>query len=285
MPRSLVFPVRLADELPLHQAGGRQLHAMFLQLVQRVAPEIAEHFHDKTLWPRPFTLSPLFGDEEQASRRESHHAPWRPRDAFRRGHRCWFRVTSFGKEDIFPLLAERMLQDSLSSRLGPVRLEHEGILATQRSGHPWAGGSAWLPLIDETVHLSEIRLQIVSPTTFRQSRGEGYPQLELPLPLPELLFQTPLQAWEAFGALPPPDNLKEMIQTYVEIDFHRIRTEQVALFQRNIRGFLGELTLRIHKEAPPEAVHGINVLAELLFYTGTGYKTTMGMGMIRRIYR
>jgi len=48
-------------------------------------------------------------------------------------------------------------------------------------------------------------------------------------------------------------------------------------------GFVGKCTFRLKGHPSSDIIKALNTLADFAFYSGTGMKTTMGMGLTRRI--
>ena len=65
--------------------------------------------------------------------------------------------------------------------------------------------------------------------------------------------------------------------------FVNIKTEILADSRSKFIGVVGEVTYRILGDVEPLVIKQINALADFSLYCGLGRKTTMGMGMTRRI--
>jgi CRISPR-associated endoribonuclease Cas6 len=114
------------------------------------------------------------------------------------------------------------------------------------------------------------------------------------VPLPELVFLNLLRRWEDIA---PPALLglleKERLERYLQEDGviivdYNLKAHHVHLTTHEQRGFIGTCTyqLRGHDEKPGADTsltlrQQIYLLAQLAFYTGIGYKTSMGLGQSR----
>ena len=247
---------------------GHQVHAAFLALISEVDPDLAEELHAADVQYRPFTTSPLKGGK----RVKADHLLLSPNQA------CSLRLTALAPH-IYRRLAEHLLmsQRPPTLRLGKADLLIAELIGTPGSS-PWAGYTGWGELLERAPAAETIILQFASPTAFR--RGD----LDLPLPLPELVFGGYLSKWQAFSPIPLDQTLfeKEFFTRHIGVKEHRIRTLPFHDGRVIVPGFVGQVTFLI-KGLPEELVRQINVLADFAFYAGTGRKTTHGMGMTRRI--
>lgn len=249
-------PYAVVVRFRAHRAGDalnaspEQIHAAFLGLVRRGDPALAHLLHAQHLGRRPFSLWPLGrpGQDGVLSLRLSVLAP-------ELLHRFWERWERRGG---FPLhLCEHTLH--------PEKVEHEG---------PWAGTAAWRDLASRTTERT-VRLQFCTPTTFRQG------DLDLPLPLPRLVFGGLLARWNAFAPLSLPLNMETVDRRIALADAH-IRVRTFFDGRARIPGCVGWAEFRALRGMPPEAVAAVQALADFAFFAGVGRKTTHGMGLVRR---
>ncbi len=247
---------------------GEQVHAAFLTAINEADPTLAAELHDPQQSLRPFTVSPLLG----ARRIQGNRLRLSPQ----RG--CSLRFTML-YEPIYKRLMERLLrvQDRPSIRLGDAKLLIAEALVTPGSA-PWAGNTSWQRLLADAADTRTITLEFASPTAFR--RGD----LDLPLPLPELVFRSYLNRWQAFSQIPLHISLAapDFFAHHIGVKEHRIRTVPFHDGRVTIPGFVGKCAFLIKGKLEKEIIKQINCLADFAFYAGTGRKTTHGMGMTRR---
>jgi CRISPR-associated endoribonuclease Cas6 len=147
---------------------------------------------------------------------------------------------------------------------------------TRDSPEPWAGHEPLQALSGRLQPERELELELATPTTFRQG------DIDLPLPLPALVFGSLFKrASQFFPTLFQPGDaqrLAEILGSQVAVSRHRIQTARAIEL-----GFVGTVRFEILRSVPEEMVLLLNFLAELAFYLGIGRKTTMGMGMARRL--
>ena len=167
----------------------------------------------------------------------------------------------------------------------------------------WTGYSSY----KELVALAQVQrfsaahalsLEFASLTTFHRlaTTNRKYGTYYAQLPLPHYVFPGLAKRWQE---LAPPELAevvqKEQIETYIAedgiiIDDYQMQTHQVHFTEYIQRGFIG--TCRYMMRGPDEAPTGtspltirqqLQLLAWFAFYTGVGYKTTMGMGQVRLV--
>jgi CRISPR-associated endoribonuclease Cas6 len=122
----------------------------------------------------------------------------------------------------------------------------------------------------------EIKLFFYTPTTFRQG------DIDLPLPVPSLVFRGLLTRWNAFSPISAP-LLRETIDRRIALSSADIQTRMFFDGRSHIPGFVGEVTFRILRNTSHTEAQAIAALADFAFYAGIGRKTTHGMGLVRRL--
>jgi len=263
---SLVLTLSPTATIEMGVKGGHQAHAAFLDTIQGVDPALSAALHSSKIAIRPFTVSGLQGVPHP--RKGTVH--------LRPGQTCWLRVTLLYRS-IYDRLMQVFLEDQrLQLRLGEAVFLIREVLVAPGS-HPWAGYATWEGLL-EGAHLDRvITLEFASPTAFRQG------DLDLPLPIPRLIFSSYLQKWNRYSGVPFDRELLTTIERHVGLKEHNIKTIPFNDGRVTIPGFEGRCTFFIKGKLEEDVVRQINCLADFAFYAGTGRKTTHGMGMTRRI--
>jgi len=136
--------------------------------------------------------------------------------------------------------------------------------------------SSYADLHDRASQARSIDLQFTTPTLFRRSGTS------IVLPQPELLFQSLLRTWNAFSPMQFPPHDQAEFAT-IMISGHRIHTRMSDFGSYKLLGFLGSVKYLLPDEMHPLLRRTINCLADYAFFAGVGYKTTMGMGLCRRV--
>ena len=132
-------------------------------------------------------------------------------------------------------------------------------------------------------------------TTFHRGNASSpYGKHYALLPYPQYVFPWLAKRWQE---LAPPELAEivqaERIERYIEADGivfedHALQTHQVQFSRHPQRGFFGSSTYSLRgpdeTDIPPGQLsvrQQLVLLSQLAFYTGVGYKTTMGMGQLR----
>ncbi|MEH2174254.1 CRISPR-associated endoribonuclease Cas6 [Nostoc sp.] len=279
MPHSLVLNLLPQSPIPPQYLTGRHLHALFLTLVSSVDSTLGDRLHDSTA-DKAFTLSPLQinntnspllkGGKGGSKLQYSHQQP------IPAGTPCWWRI-SLLDDTLFGKLTQLWLNLNPNRpwHLGPADLYITSIQGTPQSIQPWANASTYAQLYEEANERnSSINLTFSTPTAFRQG------QYDTTLPTRESVFNSLLSRWNKYSGI-------EFTQIAIESifpSFVNIHTEILADSRSKFIGIIGEVTYKILGVVEPIQIKQINALADFALYTGVGRKTTMGMGMTRRLY-
>ena len=279
MPHSLVLNLLPQSPIPPQYLTGRHLHALFLTLVSSVDSTLGDRLHDSTA-DKAFTLSPLQinntnspilkGGKGGSKLQYSHQQP------IPAGTPCWWRI-SLLDDTLFGKLTQLWLNLNPNSpwHLGPADLYITSIQGTPQSIQPWANASTYAQLYEEASDRnSSINLTFSTPTAFCQG------QYDTTLPTRESVFNSLLSRWNKYSGI-------EFTQIAIESifpSFVNIHTEILADSRSKFIGIIGEVTYKILGEIEPMQIKQINALADFALYSGVGRKTTMGMGMMRRLY-
>ncbi|WP_448268686.1 CRISPR-associated endoribonuclease Cas6 [Nostoc sp. DSM 114159] len=276
MPHSLVLNLLPQSPIPPQYLTGRHLHALFLTLVSSVDKELGDRLHDSTA-DKAFTLSPLQtnspllkGGKGGSKLQYSHQQP------IPAGTPCWWRI-SLLDDTLFGKLTQLWLNLNPNRpwHLGPADLYITSIQGTPQSIQPWANASTYAQLYEEASERnSSINLTFSTPTAFRQG------QYDTTLPTRESVFNSLLSRWNKYSGI-------EFTQIAIESifpSFVNIHTEILADSRSKFIGIIGEVNYKILGQIEPIQIKQLNALADFALYAGIGRKTTMGMGMTRRLY-
>ncbi|MGF2038514.1 MAG: CRISPR-associated endoribonuclease Cas6 [Nostoc sp. CmiVER01] len=283
MPHSLVLNLLPQSPIPPQYLTGRHLHALFLTLVSSVDKELGDRLHDSTA-DKAFTLSPLqinsflLKGVKAGSKLQYSHQQTIPA-----GTPCWWRI-SLLDDTLFGKLTQLWLNLNPNRpwHLGPADLYITSIQGTPQSSQPWANASTYAQLYEEASDVcdglrlrnSSINLTFSTPTAFRQG------QYDTTLPTRESVFNSLLSRWNKYSGI-------EFSQIAIESifpSFVNIHTEILVDSRSKFIGIIGEVTYKILGEIKPIQIKQLNALANFALYAGVGRKTTMGMGMTRRLY-
>ncbi len=245
---------------------GRASQALALQVFDQMDPALAAALHDGSSL-RPFTASTLMG--RMADGRLDAAGSYA------------LRFTGLTR-----LVSQRLAQAAQpGGPLAPgavLHLDYQPfrVEAAQSDGHPWAGRAGYAELAAATLAGDpprQIGFLLASPTSFR-SAGK-----QVPLPLPELLFGSLLDRWNAFAPLAFPADVRRYAQECLAVARYSLRTRPVAAKEGGMRvGAAGQISyVTLHYDR-----YWMGVLASLAgfaCYSGVGGGTAMGLGQVRRM--
>jgi CRISPR-associated endoribonuclease Cas6 len=181
-------------------------------------------------------------------------------------------------------------------RIGNLDFAITEILTTPGS-HPWAGYTSlselyrrWQsPAAVGDASARKIALEFASPTVFsRSSDKDGMGKFMEPFPAPAMFFGSVAAMWN--DHMPAPLSLpKQAIRQYAEetvvVGLYKMESQMFRYWGRPQIGATGKMIYLLKDKDNHAMIRALNMLADFAFYSGTGYKTTMGMGQCRRIVR
>ncbi len=294
MPHSLVLNLLPRSPIPPGYLTGKHVHALFLSLVSSVDQALGDRLHVNSA-NKAFTLSPL---QVQRSVRHSVGGPkpktpdlklqYQHRDPIPAATPCWWRV-SLLDDGLFRNLSSLWLNLNPQHpwHLGPADLQITSVLGTPQSTQRWANFSNYEQLYEEASDQErKITFCFCTPTAFRQKSFDSA------LPTRELVFGSLLRRWNEYSSI----QLNEGFMEYLFPSYFDIRTEitvdprqqfahtgAVTDPSSQFMGCVGKMTFRIMGHPEAEAIKTVNALADFALYAGVGRKTTMGMGIVRRV--
>jgi CRISPR-associated endoribonuclease Cas6 len=275
MPHSLVLNLTPLSPIYPNFLTGRHLHALFLTLVSSVDKELGDILHASE-GNKAFTLSPL-----QIHSREkimTNSLRWQYEKAIDPLTPCWWRI-SLLDDALFALLTRLWIDINPKHpwHLGSADLVITTILGTPRSSQPWANSCTYPQLYENASETNrEFHFVFATPVTFRQGKFDSA------LPTRELVFNSLLSRWNRYSGIP----FDSLPLASIFPSFFDIQTKLTdETYQNKSIGCVGEIHYRLLGDVEPSAIKAVNALADFALYAGVGRKTTMGMGMARRIAR
>jgi CRISPR-associated endoribonuclease Cas6 len=246
---------------------GHGVHALFLDLVRQIDPELAARLHADAP-SKPFTLALLPGMLPN-----------------QRDGALELRVT-FTTAELFPPVTNALLRQSAAAtlRIGSVALELSDVFGTPEH-HPWAGYDAFTALQARAEPASNLTLAFVTPAAFGQgTRSDGRARVGL-LPTPEAVFKSLARRWNelAPAALHLDPAIVETAASDTLISRYQLESQQISLGKAPQKGFVGTCTYELPTDAT--GARTLALLADAVFYLGVGMKTARGMGLCRRTAR
>jgi len=273
---SIVLVLTPTRQATIRATVGHQAHAAFLRTVREADAALAEVLHHPDLPMRPFTVSPLLGVDQARNRRV--------RVSPEQDYALRFTVLY---EPIFQQFMQRFLgeQGRPVIRLGNVVFLIKEILVTPDS-HPWAGYTSWSTLVTEAQPWTEITLEFTSPTAFNFGTKQWGKRFFV-LPDPEPVFGSLIRTWNSLAppelALDSKALLAYLAENVVVRRLKNLETRMLCYRKHPQIGFTGRVEYGLMGDGDEEIKCQLNALADLAFYSGVGYHTTMGMGQTRRV--
>ena len=269
MPYSLVINFINTTDIPRSYTSGKHLHALFLNLVNSIDPNLSQYLH-RSQSNKDFTISPL-----QITRNGNQNLlTWeKQKKDIKKGSNCWWRITLlddnlFGK--LTPIWLN--LNPQKPFHLGSGEIQITSILSSNKS-HAWANTSTYQDIYNNADHSDRnFQFKIYTPTAFRMGKNDLF------LPTSQIVFNSLLKKWNKYSNLPFDNlNFENIYPALFEL-----KTE--IIFQQNNKfiGCVGDINYKILGDIEPYFIKQINVLADYAFYCGIGRKTTMGNGIIQR---
>jgi CRISPR-associated endoribonuclease Cas6 len=296
-------PLRPGTLMPF---SGELVHGAWLHWLKCVAPDVATWLHEGNR-RRFFTCSslqfPLSPERFLDLERENVHLPLDPQKTYS------VRITLLHGE-LFPLLHDTLMRSNLLGgtsdrmpfmQIGKQRFSLEEVVLRNDDPSGWTGYVS-LPEMVERVKsqrlgvVHPLTLEFASLTTFNRTniRSKNYGIHHARLPLPWYVFPGLARRWEEVAG-PNLATLvqRELIEQYIQDDGmiivdYDLRTHRLKFTTHQQQGFVGICKYHLRssdEETKPEAYFTVRqqilLLAHFAFYSGVGYKTSMGMGRVR----
>ncbi|XHX77916.1 MAG: CRISPR-associated endoribonuclease Cas6 [Stenomitos frigidus ULC029] len=253
-------PLQDATLYPQYTIG---LHAWLLDQVRQLDPTLSAYLHDGES-EKPFTISALQG------------AAIAPGGAPKVNAQQLYTWTITALSAPVAAWLEAWLNappQTIELRGAPLQIIDWG-LANPHPSHP---PTTYQQLFEAPVPTSPtIALSFVSPTSFRRRKNH------FPLPVPTNLFHSYLRRWNDFSGMAyDQDAFLDWVEDSVVILRHHLQSIKTVAGKRgSVTGFTGAIELGLTKTAlaKPDYVQLFMALGRLAPYSGTGHKTTFGLG-------
>ncbi len=302
---ALLLKLRPMQVGTLMAFNGELVHGAWMHWLGRAAPDVAEWLHEGNR-RRLFTCSSLQFPvpEQRMLEAEQHnvHLPVLPEKVYT------LRITLLLGE-LFPLFHEALMRFHIATNDGErqpfmqigkqVFALEEVVLKPDDAG--WTGFTSLGTLVEQARMLrmgkdEPMKLEFATLTTFNRSssKSKRYGAHSARLPLTEYVFPGLARRWEDVASPELAGVVqRERIEQYVEDDGviiadYELRTHTVKFTTHTQPGFVGKCTYALRgpdemvtEEAPLTVRQQLWLLGQLAFYSGVGYKTTMGLGRVR----
>ncbi|MDH7602472.1 MAG: CRISPR system precrRNA processing endoribonuclease RAMP protein Cas6 [Armatimonadota bacterium] len=186
---------------------------------------------------------------------------------------CRVRICTLTKV-VFEALSEAIFP--MVASYGEIRLGGSTfVLLSAGFEQPYGGTADYSDLLQRSRR--EVMLRFTSPVTFRRSG------VNVPLPEPTLVYQSLWQKWQAFSDVPISESVFEQMVRAMAVNALDGHTRVWKFPRYKMTGFVGVVGYELVNKVSEDAARLFSGLSELAFYSGVGYKTTMGMGQCRLI--
>ncbi len=302
---ALLIKLRPLERGTLMPFSGELIHAAWLDWLRGAAPEIGTLLHDGNQ-RRLFTCSnvqfPLPLQRIREAERGNIHLPLDPAKIYT------IRLTLLLGE-LFPLFYSSLMHSNIKGsearnqpfmRLGKQAFLLEEVISSPEDASDWTGYTSFGALVEKARALrlgpkEILELEFATLTTFHRGNASSpYGKHYALLPYPQYVFPWLAKRWQELAPPELADIIQsEHIERYIAeegivIEDHALQTHRVQFNRHPQRGFVGTCTYSLRGPdeaniAPSQLTvrQQIVLLSQLAFYTGVGYKTTMGMGQIR----
>ncbi|MGD1913075.1 MAG: CRISPR-associated endoribonuclease Cas6 [Rivularia sp. (in: cyanobacteria)] len=280
MPHSLIL--NLIPKSPIYPKfiTGRHLHALFLTLVSSVDEELGNYLHESSA-DKAFTLSPLQISKNHSPIHKNGNRGYKlqsqHQEVIPTGTPCWWRI-SLLDDALFGKLTQLWLNLNPQHpwHLGSADLYITSIQGTPQSTQPWANACTYTQLYEQASESERIiSINFATPTAFRQGK------YDTTLPTRESVFKSLLSRWHKYSGI----EFEEMNFDSIFPSYIKINTEIIPDSRSKFIGVVGEVSYRMMGDIQAIEIKQINALADFALYAGIGRKTTMGMGMGRRVQK
>jgi CRISPR-associated endoribonuclease Cas6 len=266
MLTSLILKLQSPRPGELPASLGRAGQGLLLSLIEERDQGLAERLHEGD-GPRPYTASNLvMGKRAKGSL------------TLQAGSEGWLRFTGLSE----PVSA---CWQALAAQ-PPATVELHGHTLTVTGAtldpavHPWANRISYQELAapfllgGQERPPDRVTLDFAGPTTFK-SAGRY-----LPLPLPELVFGSLLDRWQAFAPIALHPEVRRFAAEAVALGRYRLRTRGLPAKQGGMQiGFVGRATF-VALNRDRYWLNLLHLLAAFAFYSGVGYQTSAGLGQV-----
>ena len=300
---SLLLKLRPLEHGTLMPFSGELVHGAWLKWLREAAPDVAAMLHEGNQ-RRLFTCSslrfPLPTARMRRAEQENIHLPLEPERTYT------LRITLLLGE-LYQLFYSTLLRSNASHAkqpfmtIGKQAFLLEEVISSPDDPSGWTGTTSFSALVEQAKSRRPgrslfLELEFATLTTFNRlhAANKMYGNYYARLPLPRYVFPGLAKRWQE---LAPPELAhivnKERIEAYIEaegivIEDYNLQPHSVHFAEHPQKGFVG--TCVYHLRSPDEPTHDdapltirqqIVLLSMLAFYTGVGYKPTMGMGQVR----
>jgi len=276
-----LFPV---ENAVLPPTMGHYVHAAFLDILRQADTGIAERLHQNHPC-KPFTVSPLQGRFDKQEKGKIF---------IRAGTECWMRFTILDDSLLSAVNRAFLEGNSSTLRLGSNTFQVTKVTANRGDGN-WSAYTTFEEIMDSASAFDRLNIRFYSPTAFKESNGTSNGSQNYVLPEPSHCFKSWARKWNTLSSIQIDEEaILNFARKHIRFSRYSIKTRIMNFGGYTQLGFMGDCEYQFVNGAPMNGSNGKNngdlrevirqadALAKFAFYSGTGYKTTMGMGQTKK---
>uniref|UniRef100_A0A832MVW9 CRISPR-associated endoribonuclease Cas6 n=2 Tax=Fervidobacterium pennivorans TaxID=93466 RepID=A0A832MVW9_FERPE len=258
---SPILKFRALEDGAINFYAGRKIHGWFFKVLKEADAELSNELHSN-ISDKSFTVSSFIG-----------HNVSKPLEV-KEGKTYLVRVTLL-EDRLFELFTNRVFEQNLSSepmRIDDVSFAFDGFVIDKN--HKWSGVTSEEELFSLDNSENIITMKFFTPTLFRIG------DLHLRAPEPEKVFTSLLRKFNKYSSIKLNEGLAERFKE-IKILEQDVVQKKVYFPGFYLQGFVGRVVFWVPSDS--ELLVAANVLSRFAFYSGVGYKVTMGLGQAKRI--
>jgi len=270
---SIVLTIRplqpKAERQSMPQWWGRAAQMALLKAISELDESLATQLHDDT-GLRPYTTSSLMGS-----------FPRKQLDLQGSYTLRFTGLTAAVSETLLRATTEGAFAVGRTLELDFFPFEVTAAFCS-RGDHAWAGESTFGELMGALVGESKLparkfQFQLTSPLVFHTQEKTQ------PLPLPDLVFGSLLEKWNAFAPMAMPAEVRRYAETMVAISRFNLESRAAQMKSGGLRvGAVGKVQFSA-LNSDRYWLGMLSTLAGFAQFAGVGAGTTQGLGQVRAI--
>ncbi|MBU6351686.1 MAG: CRISPR-associated endoribonuclease Cas6 [Chloroflexi bacterium] len=271
--RALVLDMMALEEGFLPLLAGELAHAAFYAIVETIDPVLSQQMHDAQ-GRSAFAISPLYG---------YWRTPYDRKIKVHSGQGAWMRV-SLLDDTLFEVFQKHLLSSPLPTiQIGRIPLAITQVYGAPGS-HPWCGYTTVEQLAALEPGEERWTVEFASPTAIRWGSADNAARRIEIFPQPRMVVAGLRARWDRLTGEQWGRDFEEWVERNVIVGaVRRWQMESFTYQRQQYRGGIGVLDYQLLDGGRREHLAHLNRLFHLAFYTGVGYKTTMGLGQVRLI--
>ncbi|MGM0502286.1 MAG: CRISPR-associated endoribonuclease Cas6 [Bacillota bacterium] len=257
---SVIVKFNAKEQVQFKYFPGESLHGMLFSMLSEQDEAKANELHNE-YETKPFTISPILPYPRRKNNK------W----VLKKDKEYFFRITFL--EDEWYLLFVDYFLDNAELNLQGVDINIREVL-THSNQDKRCNSITCQTLENQARQKKKISFKFHSTTTFRIDKKH------IIFPKANLVFNSLKTKWEEYN----PDSLtltaEDLDQIY--ISRYNLSSTMEKFNGYPIKGFKGKCVYELSSDLSARKMREINLLADYAFYSGIGYKTTMGLGQVAR---